>query len=145
MSHSVTTDICKNVANIGDVLGPLYDQEQLADMLFYEEIERETDGSIIDPEFKKTSAYKAGWRTKESVFEDCLGAKNRLYADILLVKDDYVVFAINSSQYNNVGEVDFVIFSDNREAVEMLIVDIGNDLQEWQKKVNEVDTVEHWS
>lgn len=142
MSHNCHSDICNNVANIGDVLGPLWTQEALEESFEPEELEYETDGSMIDPEFKATSAYKAGWRIKEYSAEDApeVGKKKRLYVEIALVKGDYLVYMINSSQYNNVGETDYTAFSDNREAVEMLI----NDLQEWQRKVEDIDTVEQW-
>ena len=95
MGSSTWSDIVLNVAMIGDVkeLYDLYEADNL-------------------------SSFLHGWQVESfSSGDDCVGRKKSLYAD-KLIKDDKVVFLVNTSEYANGGAYWFAVFADERAAVE---------------------------
>src|SRR6185503_2686254 len=100
MSYSTFSDICKNVARIG---GP----DSCPALREY--CEKQEDEGIQVGVFAI-----AGWKLSSDSAR--IGKKERLFGDTL-VKNDKLIYLINSSEYAMVCEYDFVVCSDDRDSV----------------------------
>jgi hypothetical protein len=64
-----------------------------------------------------------GW-TIDLYNADKLGKKQRLFGD-LATKNDLIVYLVNTDQYSDVGEYDYVVFSDEKSAVAQFLKDFS--------------------
>lgn len=129
MSHGVTSDICENVLFVND-LGK--DWNEIIEPLD----EGDVDHLVIG----------MGWILYQCTVDDtvALGKKSRLYSEYKAIKGEHIVYLINSSQYNNVGEFEFTALSPIRADVEEFWVDFADVIPKYSK-IEDLDTVEHWS
>jgi len=108
MGRSTNSDIAENVAVIGDI---------------------ESISSIFNDDFDdETTIVVNGWKVSQWQDGEIMsGRKKWLYADSAS-KGDKHISLINSSEYSNVGEYDFVVFSNDRSAVEVFLKDFDIDV-----------------
>ena len=101
MGSSTTSDICKNVLQLGD-------KNEIINVIeeFYETYE-------FDDTFKSVP-FLRGWKIYD--YDEKIGQNNRLHS-LRLTKGEHKVFMINSSEYSSVGEHWYEITSDNRDSV----------------------------
>jgi hypothetical protein len=124
MSINTTSDIVKNVARI-DEFKPLINV-----------LENNEDG---EDNFGKDCDIGNGWTI--TLFQLARtppryeGKKKSLYVEYA-VKNGKEVCLLNTSQYESVGDYDFVVFGDDRSAVEMFLKDFGID-----EKIEDIDSV----
>lgn len=146
MGHHCHTDICQNIVNLYEYFGLLLPPDELGEE---SDGERDENGSLlvpaIDEEWEATAIAKAGWKLDHIGFDGAseakeLGKKGRLNAFHVLTKGDFTCWLINSSQYSNVGEVEWTLIGDGDESAAEFISDSGEALD-----LIDLDSVEQWS
>lgn len=137
------SDICQNVYRIG---APVFLINYLA-----EESERIEELELLDEngevnDYLNAPLLKDKWRINGECVE--VGRKKKLFAKEF-VAGDKVIHLVNTSPYESVGEHNYVIFSDDRSAVEEFRADFLAEIQEamsicaydWNK-IEDLDSVE---
>jgi len=142
MSHGVTVDVVKFSAQFDNnprtkevyvtLAGKLCEPECYKE--YNEEQEEEIEPGPTDCLNPESGWFYTGW--------DKVGKKKRIYAHIWQ-KENYKVFCWNCSQYNNVGEVEPIVASDDEESIKEFIKDFSDRLT--FSEVEENEAVEHWS
>jgi hypothetical protein len=127
MSRHTYSDIVKNVAMLGK-FRPMIDLYEDAD-----NIGRDCD-------------LGNGWTIAAFAYADAAfayaekpmrheGKRNRLFGDYA-TKNGKEVCLINTDEYSDVGEHDYAVFSNDRDAVEMFLKDFGLN-----KKIEDMDSI----
>lgn len=145
MGHHCTTDICHNIVRLYGYFGSLLSPDELG-----EDSDGERDENdrllvpAIDDEWEATAIAKAGWKLNHIGFDGAseakeLGKRGRLNAFHVLAKGDFTCWLINSSQYENVGEVEWTLIGDSAESAAEFISDSGEELD-----LIDIDSIEQW-
>ena len=155
MSHSCTTDVVPFVIHSisGYSCGDFEDTE-LARML-EPDTWTETHGS--DENMSSESGYDCepgeirGWEEipyDEKTYK-CKGKRKRLFVSSWK-KGEHEISFINEEQFSNVGEADFSVFAETKEALEAFVADFPEILEsreDFLKKeplIYEKDSVSQW-
>jgi hypothetical protein len=119
MGIDVISDVCKNVAWIGGAI----ESPKFAEWFTNDIPENIPEDKIEDWEERRdTAGYLiCGWTTDH--YEKA-GLENNLFTNVLR-KDSMKVYLVNSSSFSDVGEHDWVVFSNNRKDIEEFLIDIG--------------------
>lgn len=138
MSHGVTTEAVPHIVHIaGDGYGDLkpwhilmLDRDQYAEQEA-ERIYTESDGKIdqdVDPG-DEAELEGSGWKVSRKVAGEGGWEHEKfgfVYATIVR-KGEHVVYAINSSQYNNVGEYRVTVIAKVEEALIEFLADLAGE------------------
>lgn len=125
------TDICRNVLTIGEA--------EFLQNYFQTIWENEQDESDDpDNDYLNYSTIK-DWRLNGEAVD--VGKKKKLMA-AELVKNDKILYAINTSEYESVGECWYVVFSDDKTAVEEFLKDFYTEIQTERGAAPEWDVIE---
>jgi len=117
MTTSTVNDIVKNVSYLGENETILRDA--------FEEYYEVDEGNIDI----------AGWTCNPKEDFPRAGKNKRLHPEIFK-KNGKEICVINTSQYSNVGEYDYVVFSDDKHAVELFLKDLN-----CESKIEDVDSI----
>jgi hypothetical protein len=120
MSSHTYSDICTNVVYIGETEVFKYSSEDL-----------ETEVLKV--------AIGHGWFLKEVSVD--AGRKKELIVD-KFAKDDFTIYALNSSEYAMVGNEWWVMFSDNKSSVEEFLKDFSAELGNESFEIEDMDSVQ---
>jgi hypothetical protein len=120
MSSHTYSDICTNVVYLGET------------KVF------EYSSNSEDLETEKVDIGH-GWFLKEVAID--AGKKNNLIVD-KFTKDDFVIYALNSSEYAMVCEEWWVMFADNKSSVEEFLKDFASELGNQVFEIEDMDAVQ---
>jgi hypothetical protein len=146
MSHSCTSDV---VPFIVHNICESQDGDDEASKMICPEVWVENFGSDEQLEkFDETGECDIGlirgWRLVEVAAT--LGKRGRLYGN-KFEKDGNVVFVLNESQYNNVGEYEMSVAGNDRESIHVFLKDFNDMLSDYGRnhaKIEEMDSAEQW-
>lgn len=132
MSRSTESDICFNVADLGEL--------NISKMA-YEALDNSDED---DGEWHHDIGH--GWHVVGEAAK--AGKKNRLYA-WELTKGDHLVHIVNSAFYSNGGAIWNVIFSSTKEATQQFLEDFKREILDansryssWDFSIEDMDSVE---
>ena len=148
MSHRPTSDIVKFVANFGEtqfglniqtkLCEPDSYQDYLEESLYPREDEDEDIQNNVEAKPFTEDREERGWAHKG--YEQT-GKRKRITAE-KWVKENFVVYCFNASQYNCVGEVCALVTANDKASIEEFLKDFKD--QE-PTDYEETESVEQWS
>ena len=137
MSHNPTSDIVKFVANFGETQIGVNIQTKLCEPDSYQDYLEESLNEDEETVFTEDREER-GWVHKGY---EATGKRKRIYAE-KWVKENFVVYCFNASQYNCVGEVCALVTANDKGSIEEFLKDFKD--QE-PTDYDETESVEKWS